>query len=552
MINKIKEFVSRPLIIFALLFALITPTIIPLLSPGFFPTQDYIYVARIYQMHKALMDGQFPVRWVPDFRYGEPLYNFYSPAAYYVGAIIKIFGFSYLDTTKILLGLGFFLSGIAMYFLGRALFGKFGGFMSAIFYVWAPYRSVDVYVRGALSESWALIFFPLIFLFSYKQAINPNRKNFVFLSLSLAGLFYTHNIMTLLFTPFFILWVTFLILKDKKFFLIKNFSISFLLGIGLAASFLLPAFFEKDLTQSKYLLDGYFNFRGHFVAWPQFFSPFWGYGASLWGSKDDMSFQLGLIHWVGIFIALPIALFFRKNKQMLMLVLFFAFLFTISLFMQHNKSAPIWEAFSVLSYTQFPWRFLGISIFFASLIAGSLGFYLKGKIAILGAGLVIAAVLYNYQYFHPDSYYLDSVDAHYMSEKVLSQDDKLPKDYLPIWVKEISKEKSILPMVKSGEVTFSDLKKRSDYLEFKSSGNTTSEIEAPLTYFPGWKAWIDGKEVIIKEPGGMGLVKIDLPEGDHFVQMKFTNNAIRNVGNFATIISLVLILGILKFKQFRL
>jgi hypothetical protein len=36
--------------------------------------------------------------------------------------------------------------------------------MSSVFYVWAPYRALDVYVRGAMNESWAFVWFPLIFV----------------------------------------------------------------------------------------------------------------------------------------------------------------------------------------------------------------------------------------------------------------------------------------------------------------------------------------------------------------------------------------------------
>jgi hypothetical protein len=36
-----------------------------------------------------------------------------------------------------------------MYLLGKEFFKKWGGVVSAIFYVWAPYHSVDVYVRAA-------------------------------------------------------------------------------------------------------------------------------------------------------------------------------------------------------------------------------------------------------------------------------------------------------------------------------------------------------------------------------------------------------------------
>ena len=131
---------------FLLLFIITIPSIIALFNPGFFPTHDYIYIARIYQMAQALSDGQFPVRWVEGFRYGDPTYNFYAPFPYYLGALISYLGFSFLATTKILFGLSFFLSVVTMYLLIKELFGRKLALAASALYLYAPYRSLDVYV----------------------------------------------------------------------------------------------------------------------------------------------------------------------------------------------------------------------------------------------------------------------------------------------------------------------------------------------------------------------------------------------------------------------
>lgn len=526
------------------------PAMLSLTKPGFFPTQDFIYVARVFEMNQSLLDGQFPVRWVSDFRYGEPLFNFYAPLPYYAGAIIKNFGFGYLVTVKILFGLGFILSGIAMYFLAKEFFGKIGGLLSAVLYIYAPYHSADVYVRGALSESWALIFFPLIFLTSFKLSEKACLRNSLWLGLSLAGLFFTHNIMTILFMPFFIGWSLFLLLKDGQLPKLKYFILSFILGVGLASSFLLPAFFEKDLVQSNKLITGYFDFRGHFVAIPQFFSTFWGYGASLWGSQDDMSFQVGLVHWAALFMSLGL-LIFRKSKKTLLLVLFIMLEFLFSLFMQHNRSAPIWEALPIMWFTQFPWRFLGISIFLISFLGGSIALYLK-RFYWISFILIAIIIVANFNYFKPDSYYSDSTDVHYVSQEVLAIDDKLPKDYLPIWVKRIEKEKKDAPYAVEGKIEISDFKKRSSSASFKTNVLESGEVEVPITYFPGWQAKVNGKEVKIEDPSELGLIKFKLPMGSHKIDLSFNDAPIRSLGNMISLISFfVIIILFIKTRHLK-
>lgn len=540
---KLTKLLSPSLISILLIIVLSVPALLALNKPGFFPTQDYIYVARLYQMDKAVKDGQFPVRWVSDFRFGEPLYNFYAPLPYYAGIPIKSLGFSYLNTIKILIALGIILSGVTMFFLGKKLFGVGGAVVASLLYIYAPYHSVDVYVRGALSESWALIFFPLIFLSSYLIYEKITVLKIIFLALSLAGLFYTHNIMTVLFGPFVVFWFGFLIWRsDSRLKLLKYLLAGVVLGVALGASFLFPAFFEKQYVQSEKLITGYFDFRGHFVAIRQWFINTWGYGASLWGEEDGMSFQLGQIHWVLLSLGILFSVVFRKTK-IILLNLVFLLSFTLSLFMQHNRSAPIWESLAdVLSYVQFPWRFLGISIFFASLIGGSVTSSLPRFSIFLAAVLAPAIIYFNAGFFVTDSYYLDSTDDHYISEKTLDIDDRLPKDYLPIWVKRIRDEKDKNPHLVFGNAEIGNYQRGSDWGVFTIKSQESVEVETPFTYFPGWEVLVNGKKVEPNTPDNYGLIKFNLGPGEYKVEMNFKDTLIRRISNLVSLLAIVFVI----------
>lgn len=96
----------------------------PLFHPGFFPMHDDEQIARLYELHQALSGGQFPPRWVGNlgFGYGYPFYNFYPPLVYYLGEIFYLLGFSLITSTKIVVGLGFVLSGVFIYFLAKEFF----------------------------------------------------------------------------------------------------------------------------------------------------------------------------------------------------------------------------------------------------------------------------------------------------------------------------------------------------------------------------------------------------------------------------------------------
>src|SRR3989344_6826795 len=134
-----------------------------------------------------------------------------------------------------------------MYLLGNRLFGKEGGLVSAVLYLFAPYRALDIYVRGAIAESFALALAPLFFYFSLRLIEKASIKNFLAFSFSLAAFLLSHNIMTMIFLPFFIIWIIFwtYTLRLK---VIATVFLSIVSSFGLSAFFLLPAFFEKSLV----------------------------------------------------------------------------------------------------------------------------------------------------------------------------------------------------------------------------------------------------------------------------------------------------------------
>ncbi|MEK7166016.1 MAG: hypothetical protein AAB874_04390, partial [Patescibacteria group bacterium] len=142
------------------------PVVYPLSRPGFFPMHDDTQPTRVAQMAKAIADGQFPVRWVSDlgYGYGYPLFNFYAPLPYYVGAAAHLLGMNLISATKLMFGIGMLLAPITMYLLAASWWGKRGGLLSAILYTYTPYHAVEVYVRGSVGELWAYGFLPLVIL----------------------------------------------------------------------------------------------------------------------------------------------------------------------------------------------------------------------------------------------------------------------------------------------------------------------------------------------------------------------------------------------------
>ncbi len=549
---------KKILLTFIVLFLITLPTLLPFFNTKFFYTQDHIFIARINQLSTALSDGHFPVRWAPDLRFGEPIFNFYAPLPYYLGAIINFFGVDIIWTSKLLFILSTYFSAITMYIFSKHLFSKSGAILATVLYIYAPYRAVDIYVRGAFSEVWAFVFFPLIFYTSALLAEKVNLKRMAYLALSLAGLFLTHNVTTLIFLPFLALWWLYLVLKHKSRTVILPFAGSFVLSLGLSVFFLLPALFERQFIQTKYLLVGYFDFRAHFVAFYQFFSPIWGYGSSLWGPIDDMSFQIGLAHWATLVLALILGLLFRKDQNLLPLFCLLGFSFLLSIFLQHNKSAFVWEAIPLMAFIQFPWRFLAISIFIISITGAAIGeivmrrfkivYYVSNKLVYFL--LIASVVLINLSYFRPRNYVDDDFFEKFLNKEKMHQGIDLTKDYFPIWVKNDRVEYFGSPRAVKGEIAVLNFEKKTASAKGSINVISDSRIELPITYFPGWEVKANRRVLNLSEPSIQGLITFELPKGEYQIDLELKDTPVRIMGNILSIVSLLLLLVLLGHKKF--
>lgn len=251
-------FFTKKYLPFLIVFLLSFFVIRPLFMEGFFPVHDSTQVERVFEMSKALRDGMFPVRWVADlgYGYGYPIFNFYAPLAYYAGAFINLLGFDPLLSTKIMIGFPLIFSGVAMYLLARDFWGKIGGIISGVFYLYAPYHALDTYVRGDVGELWAYAFIPLCFYGAWKIYKKLSFSNIALFSLSFAAIILSHNLTAFMITPFLLCFIIFLCLlseRERKKTVAISLLFTFILGIGIAAFYWIPALFEMKFTNISYI-----------------------------------------------------------------------------------------------------------------------------------------------------------------------------------------------------------------------------------------------------------------------------------------------------------
>lgn len=521
---------------------------LPLLIGGYFSMHDDLQVSRLYEMSLCFKDGQFPCRWVPDmgFGYGYPLFNYYPPLPFYIGQIFLFLGFSFINTAKILFILAFVFSGIFGFLLGRELWGKYGGYVVSAFYIFAPYHALDAYVRGALNEFWALVLFPAIFWAVLKLIKTGEKKFVLMLSLFVGFLLMSHNAMAFFFAPAIACWSLFLVWffkKDCK--VLSKVLIGGFWGLGLASFFTLPALLEKGLVHIETMLMGYFNYLAHFATLKQlFFSRFWGYGPSWWGPEDMMAFSIGQAHWIILLVSLVIfgILWKKKREENFKLLLFLTVFFLGYAYLAHSRSTFFWKIFPPLEFVQFPWRFVGISVFFASIASGSLIFLAKteSKKLILAAILILLVAGMNISFFHPERIIKISDSEKIFSEKGWHklQTDAI-FDYLPIDATLPPAEKAPEePVIVSGEAKVRNFKKGSDWLSFAVDVESEKAlVKAPIYYYPNLKLLVDKKLYDFNYDNELALPVFELEKGSHSINLKIENTFIRKVSNLISFFS---------------
>ena len=510
----------------------------PLFIRGYFSHHDNLQVMRIFEMRKCFTDLQIPCRWVPDMGYGNgyPLFNFYGPLAYYIGAAAS-FVLGYIGAAKLLFFLPLVFGGLGMYFLGKELFGKTPGVVAAVLYLLAPYRALDSYVRGAVGESFALAIIPFVFYFYLRLIKIRNRKYFALAAISTFLFFVSHNIMTLIFTPLLIIWVIFWLYKTclpagrEKWKSLKISLVSLGLAFGLAAFFVLPAYFEKGLVQTEALTRYELDFRAQFVKVSQLFiDRSWNYSGSQPQATNTISYQIGWPHWWLVVLSL-FAIVISKKKKNILLFTFLFLTFSFGVFMTHNKSAPIWELVKILSYVQFPWRFLSIVIFSSSLIGGYFASFFTKKWLISVSAIIIGlTVILNWQYFKPEHFYYNLTDNELLSgQNFVDQQKGALLDYLP----KTALEPRELPPKLDNFVN------KSGSWKLIAKINKETVIEVPVFDFPGWVVYVDGKVVPHSNKNILGRINFSLPSGEHLINGKFTNTPVRTFGNILTLTSFI-------------
>src|SRR6266568_2717132 len=179
------------------------PALWGLFHSGFFVSDDGNWmVIRLSAFYEMMRAGQLPVLFLLRLNhgYGYPVADFLYPLFLYLGAVIHVLGFSFVNTVKIILGLSVVGSGIFTYLWLRKIFSWKSAFVASLIYVYFPYHLLDIYQRGSVGEVLALCIVPFIFW-------QIERRAMVWAGVGLGLLIMSHNSLAFIFLPVIFLYM---------------------------------------------------------------------------------------------------------------------------------------------------------------------------------------------------------------------------------------------------------------------------------------------------------------------------------------------------------
>lgn len=531
---------------------------ISLATPGLFTSHDgEAHISRLIQYHQALNDGQFPPRWASGFfgGIGSPvlMLNYHFP--YIIADIFVRVGLSFFDAFKTSLALSYVLSGVIAFIAFQALYGTSAGIVGAILYMWAPYRFVDIYVRGAFGESFAFIFPPLI-LFGI------TRASLFITTLGFTGLFLSHPVASALFTPFFLGYIVLRYgVTQPNVEKIKKLLLSIIIALAIASFNLIPT-----LTLTKYTHYAPANSGplDHFPSLSQLITATWGYAGSTPNNEHEfLSYHIGYAQLaVLIFATISLAYIHvrPKQKKYATIPAFILICSIIIFFLMQRVSTPFWEFFHLTSLFDFPWRMLLFTTFSTAYL-GAWAVQAIPKPFRIGIVLFLTALAIrsNLNHIRINAIWPWGIE-HYLTD--FGTGDAYG-EYASLT--RFSQNKYHIKQridVIQGKANITYEKNISQYLVAKILVNTPTRIRLNIMHFPGWEYQLDDKHVELGKQCALsqyvgegpptrensdpsGLLECSLESGTHTLVADFKTPIMQSVGNLVSLAGLGAFLWIL-------
>lgn len=512
--------------------------------------QEQVNYSRYFT--QQLWAGELYPRWLAGMNHGlgSPSFFVYPPLPSYVRALLDPLGtLLHFSAFNVAAFLSLFGSGVFAYFWLRNTFDRWLAFSGAALYMIAPYHlATDFYARFALSECWALVWLPLIMLFT-ENLLRGRRRAFAGLAASYALLILSHPPTALMFVPVLLAMAMVWPDSGRKLQSALCVSAALLLGIGMSGIYVLPAFTHHQYISASKLFAAY----GYLPA-----NGLITFGSRLFSKSPQYEF-ISKLSWVVLEVLLLLvvcaAVVVRSRRpELKKMTWFWVFVCAFAAFCMSQLSDPFWRLIPQMTEAfQFPYRFnalLCLSI--VPVLAAFLRILLsqpphrRWLFAVFGLGVALWLAAWGREC------------SHYATETAspLSLDFDVTDGWFAAWVQpNLDREAALLasrqPKARlDAEGTVTVIKWKPRHIELLSSAPNGGLITLSQFYYPAWRARIDGHAAVpIATPQPDGLIRVRAPRGVHVFAFLIPFSLSERLGLWISAASGILCIGLLVVRR---
>ena len=285
-------------------------------------------------------------RWaaLAHYGYGEARFIFYPPASWLLGAVLGVL-LPWKVVPGVFIWLVLTLSGCSMFALARRQLTRRDAVFAAVAYAANPYYIVIVYWRSAYAELLAGALVPLLFL-CILEIQQADKKAILRLSLVIGAADLT-NVPAFIMVSYSLALLTVIFaIQRRSPKVLLHVVVAVLIGAGLSAFYLFPAFYEQKWINIAQVLSPGVRPQDNFL-----FTTI--------ADPDHNRFNR-LISLIAssqlIVLIVPAFVAWRRKERppQRMLVIWAV----AASFLMFSLSSPFWSHLPVLKFVQLPWRWL--------------------------------------------------------------------------------------------------------------------------------------------------------------------------------------------------
>ncbi|MFQ7233383.1 MAG: hypothetical protein ACLRPU_00805 [Enterococcus hulanensis] len=550
--SKIKGFCLNKGSVF---IPLIVSIIIALVITVPFFQRNIIFVHDDFSFHRMRLEGYFEAvklghffpKILPEMAngYGYAADLFYPSIFLLPYAVLRLLGFSYIHSYYGYMLIISATTFLVAYYSAKQMFQNIRiGYFFALIYTTATYRLLDQFIRGALGETLAFIFLPLILLGIY-QIFYLKENRWTLLAIGMSSVIYSHMITSLLVVISIGCFLMYQLFTHK---LSKTIIITFLKSVGM--SFLLSAYVILPILEQNYYVR--FNYLENKGLWDigLTYSPADLLFNSFANSADNWTNLKPNIGFIFILFILLALINFNKlskiSRTMLLVGIGYSLLATNIFPWSANRT-------NFLSFIQFPWRILTLATLFLSLSLSLCIEKIRKKYVLVCMSLLIIGVTFSYT--KNIIYSFESNNVSQIDNK--SYSNFAPnsigggKEYLSIDTdfEKIEKNPKNTPE-QSSAVRIVQKEKGFNFFKYEIYTNSENyAVSLPKIAYPGYSIKINNKETAVYAQDG--LLTFDANKDKQDVTVKYVGTILQDLSLSISMLSWLFLLINFLIRRFK-